>query len=167
MIRFSGGDIFIYCSYEMLRELFKGLQCSMRLFCTFGPFRNDTTCCMYPDFQVSLLLGAADNVFKQEGETAYLASKRNIKQRLVAFYMYHPEVRKPFCASHLVTASSEVRSCFSNQITTVNNNVVYVFNHPKLRKLFCASHLITEFYSTTGLYQAKNIVQKMLVARVF
>lgn len=117
--------------------------------------------------EVSLLLGAADNVFKQEGETAYLASKRNIKQRLVAFYMYHPEVRKPFCASHLVTASSEVRSCFSNQIMTVNNNVVYVFNHPKLRKLFCASHLITEFYSTTGLYQAKNIVQKMLVARVF
>lgn len=117
--------------------------------------------------EVSLLLGAADNVFKQEGETAYLASKRNIKQRLVAFYMYHPEVRKPFCASHLVTASSEVRSCFSNQITTVNNNVVYVFNHPKLRKLFCASHLITEFYSPTGLYQAKNIVQKMLVARVF
>ncbi|AQK89090.1 hypothetical protein Zm00014a_009714 [Zea mays] len=41
--------------------------------------------------EVSLLLGAADNVFKQEGETAYLASKRNIKQRLVAFYMYHPE----------------------------------------------------------------------------
>ncbi|XP_020395276.1 uncharacterized protein [Zea mays] len=52
--------------------------------------------------EVSLLLGAADNVFKQEGETAYLASKRNIKQRLVAFYMYHPEDRSKGRHSHTV-----------------------------------------------------------------
>ncbi|AQL02121.1 CDT1-like protein a chloroplastic [Zea mays] len=53
--------------------------------------RDDTTCCMYPDLQVNLLVGAVENVLKQKGETAYLALRRTFRQRLVEFYREHPE----------------------------------------------------------------------------
>ena len=77
--------------------------------------RDDTTCCMKPDLQVNLLVGAVENVRKQKGETAYLALRRIFRQRLVDFFKDHPEVWKSFYASRLVTASSEVPACFSNQ----------------------------------------------------
>ncbi|XP_066372418.1 CDT1-like protein a, chloroplastic [Miscanthus floridulus] len=53
--------------------------------------RDDTTCCMYPDLQVNLLVSAVENVVKQKGETAYLALRRIFRQRLVEFYREHPE----------------------------------------------------------------------------
>jgi hypothetical protein len=81
--------------------------------------RDDTTCCMYPDLQVNLLVSAVENVVKQKGETAYLALRRVFRQRLVEFYREHPEVRKSFYASHFVTASSEVQACFSNQMKII------------------------------------------------
>ncbi|CAD6340255.1 unnamed protein product [Miscanthus lutarioriparius] len=53
--------------------------------------RDDTTCCMYPDLQVNLIVSAVENVVKQKGETAYLALRRIFRQRLVEFYREHPE----------------------------------------------------------------------------
>ncbi|WVZ64405.1 hypothetical protein U9M48_013918 [Paspalum notatum var. saurae] len=53
--------------------------------------RDDTTCCMRPDLQVNLQVGAVENVEKQKGETAYLALRRIFRQRLVDFFKDHPE----------------------------------------------------------------------------
>ena len=81
--------------------------------------RDDTTCCMYPDLQVNLIVSAVENVVKQKGETAYLALRRIFRQRLVEFYREHPEVRKPCYASQSVTVSSEVQACSSNKIKII------------------------------------------------
>ncbi|OEL23963.1 CDT1-like protein a, chloroplastic [Dichanthelium oligosanthes] len=53
--------------------------------------RDNTTCCMKPDLQVNLLVGAVENVRKQKGETAYLALRRIFRERLVDFFRDHPE----------------------------------------------------------------------------
>ncbi|WVZ82486.1 hypothetical protein U9M48_029743 [Paspalum notatum var. saurae] len=53
--------------------------------------RDDTTCCMRPDLQVNLLVGAVENIEKQNGETAYLALRRIFRQRLADFFRDHPE----------------------------------------------------------------------------
>jgi hypothetical protein len=78
--------------------------------------RDDTTCCMYPDLQVNLLVSAVENVVKQKGEAAYLALRRVFRQRLVEFYREHPEVRKLFYASQFVT---EVQACCSSQMKNI------------------------------------------------
>ncbi|KAL6624519.1 hypothetical protein ACP70R_031840 [Stipagrostis hirtigluma subsp. patula] len=53
--------------------------------------RDDTTCCMKPDLQVNLLVGAVESAAKQKGETAYSALRRVFRQRLVNFFRDHPE----------------------------------------------------------------------------
>ncbi|CAL4887265.1 unnamed protein product [Urochloa decumbens] len=53
--------------------------------------RDDTTCCMKPDLQVNLVVGAVESVKKQKGETAYSALRRIFRQRLVDFFRDHPE----------------------------------------------------------------------------
>ncbi|XP_062183823.1 CDT1-like protein a, chloroplastic [Phragmites australis] len=53
--------------------------------------RDDTTCCMKPDLQVNLLVGAIENVGKQKGETVHSALRRIFRQRLVDFFREHPE----------------------------------------------------------------------------
>lgn len=56
--------------------------------------RDDTTCCMKPDLQVNLVVGAVESIKKQKGETAYSALRRIFRQRLVDFFRDHPEVWK-------------------------------------------------------------------------
>ncbi|KAJ1270209.1 hypothetical protein BS78_06G036300 [Paspalum vaginatum] len=53
--------------------------------------RDDTTCCMKPDLQVNLLVGAVESVKRQHGETSYSALRRIFRQRLVEFFKEHPE----------------------------------------------------------------------------
>ncbi|TVU28359.1 hypothetical protein EJB05_19875 [Eragrostis curvula] len=53
--------------------------------------RDETTCCMKPDLQVNLLVGAVENVAKQKGETAYSALRRIFRQRIVDFFREHPK----------------------------------------------------------------------------
>ncbi|KAF8693462.1 hypothetical protein HU200_038859 [Digitaria exilis] len=53
--------------------------------------RDDTTCCMKPDLQVNLVVGAVESLKKQKGETAYSALRRIFRQRLVDFFRDHPE----------------------------------------------------------------------------
>ncbi|KAL6864886.1 hypothetical protein ACP4OV_016037 [Aristida adscensionis] len=53
--------------------------------------RDDTTCCMKPDLQVNLLVGAVESAAKQKGETVYSALRRVFRQRLVEFFRDHPE----------------------------------------------------------------------------
>ncbi|KAF8653127.1 hypothetical protein HU200_062571 [Digitaria exilis] len=53
--------------------------------------RDDTTCCMKPDLQVNLVVGAVESLKKQKGETAYSALRRIFRQRLVDFLRDHPE----------------------------------------------------------------------------
>ncbi|KAJ1258027.1 hypothetical protein BS78_10G042300 [Paspalum vaginatum] len=53
--------------------------------------RDGTTCCMRPDLQVNILVGAVEDIEKQNGETAYLALRRIFRQRLVDFFRDHPE----------------------------------------------------------------------------
>ncbi|WVZ84146.1 hypothetical protein U9M48_031207 [Paspalum notatum var. saurae] len=101
-------------SYEMLCEFFNCLESSTRLLCMKGRFtyshlaqlkyimpeaivinkillRDDTTCCMKPDLQVNLVVGAVESVKKQNGETSYSALRRIFRQRLVDFFKEHPE----------------------------------------------------------------------------
>jgi chromatin licensing and DNA replication factor 1 len=54
--------------------------------------RDEVTCCMKPDLQVNLLVGAVESAAKQKGETEYSALRRIFRQRLVDFSGDHPEV---------------------------------------------------------------------------
>jgi len=58
--------------------------------------RDDITCCMKPDLQVNLVVGAVESVKKQKGETAYSALRRIFRQRLVDFFRDHPEVWRSY-----------------------------------------------------------------------
>lgn len=54
--------------------------------------RDETTCCMKPELQITLQLEAVGSNSKQKGETGYSILRRLFRERLVDFFKEHPEV---------------------------------------------------------------------------
>ncbi|OAY66636.1 CDT1-like protein a, chloroplastic [Ananas comosus] len=53
--------------------------------------RDETTCCMKPELQITLQLEAVGSNSKQKGETGYSILRRLFRERLVDFFKEHPE----------------------------------------------------------------------------
>nr|CAD1843822.1 unnamed protein product [Ananas comosus var. bracteatus] len=53
--------------------------------------RDETTCCMKPELQITLQLEAVGSNLKQKGETGYSILRRLFRERLVDFFKEHPE----------------------------------------------------------------------------
>ncbi|XP_020083775.1 CDT1-like protein a, chloroplastic isoform X1 [Ananas comosus] len=53
--------------------------------------RDETTCCMKPELQITLQLEAVGSNSKQKGETGYSILRRLFRERLVDFFKEHPK----------------------------------------------------------------------------
>ncbi|TVU17439.1 hypothetical protein EJB05_33476 [Eragrostis curvula] len=125
--------------------------------------RDETTCCMKPDLQVNLLVGAVENVAKQKGETAYSALRRIFRQRLVDFFKDHPEgddipeheLPHPFNATRLSMPQAASRivpeSIFATETSELTGQQPAVMSHMSrsFKKRFSRSSSISSTTAST------------------
>ncbi|TVU28369.1 hypothetical protein EJB05_19886 [Eragrostis curvula] len=139
--------------------------------------RDETTCCMNPDLQVNLLVGAVESVAKQKGETAYSALRRIFRQRIVDFFRDHPkgddipehELPHPFngtrlsvpqVSSRIVPESSPIESSELNELQSS------VMSHmsPSFKKRFSRPSPISSTAAsiTSPVVQVESIIPSPL-----
>lgn len=68
--------------------------------------RDESTCCMKPELQISLNVESVGIKMKEEGQNAYLHLRKIFRQRLVDFVRAHPEVWEPSLCLNLSSHSN-------------------------------------------------------------
>ncbi|KAF3322141.1 CDT1-like protein a [Carex littledalei] len=103
--------------------------------------RDESTCCMKPELQISLNVGSVGINMKEEGQNAYLHLRKVFRQRLVDFVRAHPEegeipeeeLPHPFNKSNVLSSPKII-----SENTSLDESQSVVLSHmpPSFRRRF-------------------------------